>query len=173
MLPIELYLKESRTMSRADPFQSSLHRIEEGWIDYNNHLNMGYYTVLFDRAADEAYAALGFGPDYAKCRNMTTYSAEFHIRYLRELKLGDKVRAAFRIIAHDNKRFHSFQQMYHEEGWLAATGEAMVLHVDMTGPKVAAMPPDILEAVTEMARSHADLPTPEGLGQAISLLRHR
>ena len=37
------------------PFVSSVMRVEEAWIDYNGHLNMAYYNVLFDRAVDEAY----------------------------------------------------------------------------------------------------------------------
>ncbi len=156
-------------MTDQSLFMSTLHAIEPGWIDYNNHMNMGYYTVLFDRCADEAYATMGFGPDYAETRGLTTYTAEFHIRYLRELKLGDRVRVAFRIVAHDEKRFHSFQEMYHEEGWLAATGESMVLHVNMTGPKVAPMPGDIQAKVKAMAVAQAHLPQPDGLGGAISL----
>ncbi len=150
-------------------FMSSLHTVEPGWIDYNNHLNMGFYTVLFDRGADEAYATLGFGPDYAKERGLTTYTAEFHIRYLRELKLGDKVRISFRIVGHDKKRFHSFQEMFHEDGWLAATGESMVLHVDMSGPKVAPLPDDILKNVSAMAQEQAGLPKPDAAGASIGL----
>ena len=37
------------------PFVSSVMRVEPGWIDYNGHLNMAYYNVLFDRAVDEVY----------------------------------------------------------------------------------------------------------------------
>ncbi len=37
------------------PFVSSVMRVEPGWIDYNGHLNMAYYNVLFDRAVDEAF----------------------------------------------------------------------------------------------------------------------
>ena len=43
------------------PFVSSPMRVEAGWIDYNGHLNMAYYNVLFDRAVDEAYELLGCG----------------------------------------------------------------------------------------------------------------
>ena len=88
-------------MTERGLFQSSWYRIEPDWIDYNNHFNMGYYTVLFDRASDEAYAELGFGPAYMACTGHTTYAAEFHVTYLRELKLGDQVRTAFRIIDFD------------------------------------------------------------------------
>ena len=43
------------------PFVSSVMRVEPGWIDYNGHLNMAYYNVLFDRAVDEAFELLGCG----------------------------------------------------------------------------------------------------------------
>ena len=82
-------------MPQPAPLLSSLLEIEPAWIDHNDHLNMGYYTVLFDRAADEVFAQLGFGPAYRAAHNHTTFSAEFHIRYLRELRLGDRVRASF------------------------------------------------------------------------------
>ena len=50
------------------PFVSSIMRVEPTWIDYNGHLNMAYYNVLFDRAVDEAYELLGIGLDYVKQR---------------------------------------------------------------------------------------------------------
>ena len=158
-------------MPDAHPFMSSFHNVEEGWIDFNGHMNMGYYTVLFDRCADEAFAEMGFGPDYVKTRGHSTFSAEFHIRYLREIKLGDRVRSTFHLLDHDEKRFHSFQKLYHQDGWLAATGEGMTLHVDLSGPRVAAMPDDILTRVRAMAETHAALPVPDGVGHKIGIRR--
>ena len=158
-------------MTKPAPFLSSVQTIEPGWIDYNDHLNMGYYTVMFDRAADEAYEQLGFGPDYRAATGCTTFAAEFHVCYLRELKLGDRVRCRFWLIDHDEKRFHTFQEMVHEDGWVAATGEGMSLHVDLTGPKVAAMPDDIHAAVARMAKEHAQLPRPAAVGRAIGIRR--
>ena len=46
------------------PFVSSLMRVEPQWIDYNGHLNMAYYNVLFDRAVDEVYELIGIGAEY-------------------------------------------------------------------------------------------------------------
>jgi len=158
-------------MPDAHPFMSSFHNVEEGWIDFNGHMNMGYYTVLFDRCADEAFAEMGFGPDYVKTRGHSTFSAEFHIRYLREIKLGDRVQSTFRLLDHDDKRFHSFQELYHQDGWLAATGEGMTLHVDLSGPRVAPMPDDILTRVRAMAGTQATLPVPEGVGHKIGIRR--
>ena len=158
-------------MSKPTPFLSSYHAVEPGWIDYNDHMNMGYYVVLFDRAADEAYEDLGFGPEYRAATGCSTFAAEFHICYLRELKLGDRVRSAFRIIDHDEKRFHTYQELIHEDGWVAATGEGMALHVDLSGPKVAPMPDNIRASVARMAEEHARLPRPEAVGRSIGIRR--
>ncbi len=143
------------------------------WIDYNGHLNMAYYSVLMDQSADHAYPALGFGPDYRDRTGCTTYVAEFHICYVRELHVGDKVTSTFRLIDYDAKRFHIFQELWHEDGWLAATGEALTLHVDQSGdtPKVAPMPDEIMQKLSAMKEAQKDLPQPDRIGRTIGIVR--
>ena len=55
-------------------------QIEPQWIDYNGHLNMAYYNVMFDRAIDQLWLKLGIGPGYMKARNGSTFTAECHVR---------------------------------------------------------------------------------------------
>src|SRR5499433_347726 len=86
------------------PFVSSLMRVEAGWIDYNGHLNMAYYNVLFDRCSDEAFEIMGMGPDYARERQLTIYTAEVHVCYVQELHLSHRVTVTFQLIDHDDKR---------------------------------------------------------------------
>ncbi|MGL4813530.1 MAG: thioesterase family protein, partial [Beijerinckiaceae bacterium] len=115
------------------PFVSSTRRVEESWIDYNGHLNMAYYHVLFDHALDELYAQIGLGPDYLATRHASTFAAECHIRYLRELTRGDPVRVTVQLVDFDDKRIHLFQTLRHAtEGWVSSTCEHLTLHVDMT-----------------------------------------
>lgn len=158
-------------MSETAPFMSRLMDVKPDWIDYNGHLNMAYYNVLFDSCADEAYALLGLGPDYAKTRGFTTYTAEFHICYVRELHEGDRVRVSFQLVDHSDRSFHTYQELYHEDGWLAATGEALGLHIDMSGPKVAPFPPDVASRFAAMAEAQAGLPRPERAGRSIGIRR--
>lgn len=153
------------------PFISSRMEVIQDWIDYNGHLNMAYYNVLFDRGADEAFALLGMGPDYARDRKLTTYTAEIHVCYVRELHLGHQVRSTLQLLDHDEKRFHYFQELRHEDGWLAATSEVLTLHVDMTGPKVSAFPPDIVARLDAMRVAHAALPFPDRAGRSIGIRR--
>src|SRR3954468_1885890 len=92
------------------PFVPSGMRVDPDWIDYNGHLNMAYYNVLFDRAVDEAFELLGCGLGYLKHHNHSTFTAEVHVRYLRELHSGDPVKVAFQLLDYDEKRMHYFEQ---------------------------------------------------------------
>ncbi|EKF20828.1 thioesterase family protein [Nitratireductor pacificus] len=156
------------------PHVSDQLSIERDWIDYNGHLNMAYYTVLFDRAVDSVWATLGMGPQYAAARRLTTYTVEIHVCYLRELHLDDRLRATFQLLDNDAKRLHSFQELRHaDDGWLAATCETLTLHVDMNGPRAAPFPGDVLERIETMRASHAALPRPEQAGSIIGISRRR
>jgi acyl-CoA thioester hydrolase len=158
-------------MTHAAPFVSREMEVEKDWIDYNGHMNMAYYNVLFDRSADDAFEELGMGPTYAERRRLTIYTAEIHVCYIRELHLGDRVTCSIHLIDHDEKRLRVFQELHHVDGWLAATSEVLYLHIDMAGPKVAAMPADVLEKVVAMRAAHSALPLPEQAGRAIGIRR--
>jgi acyl-CoA thioester hydrolase len=152
------------------PFLCSEMPIEPQWIDYNGHLNMAYYNVLFDRAIDQLWLELGIGPDYLKTRGGSTFTAECHVRYLRELHLGDPAQVSILLVAADDKRLHVFEELRHaQEGWLSATSENMMLHVDMATRKTAAFPPDIHQRIQTLAHAHRDVPRPDGIGRSVAM----
>jgi len=151
------------------PFVSSVMRVESSWIDYNGHLNMAYYNVLFDRAVDEAYELLGIGADYTRA-GRSFFTAEVHLRYLRELNAGDPVRVTFQLLDFDSKRVHYFEQLFHAaEGWVSATSENMSLHVDMAAKKTAPFPAEVVRSLAMMRAAHARLPLPEAVGRSIAM----
>ncbi len=154
------------------PFVSSTMRIEPEWIDYNGHLNMAYYHVLFDRAVDEAFGLAGLGPDYAEERRASFFAAEVHALYKRELTAADTVRVTLQLIDHDEKRLHYYLEIRHAvEGWVSATSENLSLHVDTATRKVVPFPADIAANLAVMKASHARLPRPEALGRVIGIPR--
>jgi acyl-CoA thioester hydrolase len=154
----------------AAPFVSSLMQVEPAWIDYNGHLNMAYYNVLFDRAVDEVFETIGCGLDYVKTRRHSCFTAEVHVRYLRELHAGDPVQVSLLLIAYDEKRLHYFEELRHAgEGWLSATSENMSLHVDMTAKRTAPFPAHVADRLARMKAAHDRLPRPEGIGRRIAM----
>jgi acyl-CoA thioester hydrolase len=151
-------------------FLSSVMQIEPQWIDYNGHLNMAYYNVMFDRAIDELWLELGIGPAYMKARHGSTFTAECHVRYLREIHLGDPVQISILLVGADEKRLHTFEELRHAaEGWLSATSENMTIHIDMNARKAAPFPPDIRARIQAVADAHAGMPRPDGLGRKIRM----
>lgn len=158
-------------MTQAAPFKSSTLEVMEDWIDYNGHMNMAYYNVLFDRCLDEIFELFGMGPAYAGERRLTAYTAEIHVCYVRELHAGDRVTGTIQLLDHDAKRMHFFQELHHEDGWLSATSEVLTLHIDMAGPKVAPFPPDVMEKIEVLRAAHSRLPVPERAGRAIAIRR--
>jgi acyl-CoA thioester hydrolase len=151
-------------------FLASVMRIEPAWIDYNGHLNMAYYNVMFDRAIDELWLQLGIGPGYMKERHGSTFTAECHVRYLREIHLGDPVQVSILLVAADEKRLHTFEELRHAtEGWLSATSENMTIHIDMTARKTAPFPSDIRARVQALVNAHSAIARPEGIGRKIAM----
>ena len=152
------------------PFLSRVMQIEPQWIDYNGHLNMAYYNVMFDRAIDELWLKLGIGPAYMKEHHGSTFTAECHVRYIREIHLGDPVQVSILLVAADEKRLHTFEELRHAtEGWLSATSENMTIHIDMKTRKTAPFPPDIRARIKAVVDSHATVARPEGTGRKVAM----
>lgn len=152
------------------PFVSSTMRVEDAWIDYNGHMNLAYYHVLFDRTLDEAFGLVGLGPDYVAERKASYFAAEAHVLYRRELKAGDAVRVTLQLVDTDEKRLHVYMEARHaREGWTAASCEILSLHVDMTTKRVTPFPGEIRDALEVMRAAHARLPRPEAVGRAIAI----
>ena len=152
------------------PFVSSVMQIEPQWIDYNGHLNMAYYNVFFDRALDEVLALLGMSTAYVKQRHLSIFTAEVHVRYLREVHLDDPVRVSVQLLGYDSKRLHCFQKLCHAtEDWLSATSEVMSLHVDLEAKKTSPFPDEIAGRLAQMKAAHAKLEVPEGAGRRIAM----
>ncbi len=125
---------------------------------------------MFDRAVDEVYEFIGIGHDYLKRTQHSTFTAEVHVRYLREIHEGDPVRVEFQLLDFDAKRIHYFETLRHaEQSWVSATSENMTLHVDMTAKKVAPFPDSIMQTLAAVKAAHARLPLPDGAGRRIAM----
>jgi acyl-CoA thioester hydrolase len=152
------------------PIRSSVMSVESHWIDYNGHLNMAYYHVLFDRALDEVFARIGADRRYVAEAQHSIFALEAHVCYLRELRAGDKVAVETVLLAHDAKRVQLFQTLLNlDRDVIAATSEQVGMHVDLRSRRSAPFPAEILARLGRLASAHARLPRPERAGRRVSL----
>ena len=152
------------------PYINEGQTVEPEWIDLNGHMNIAWYLTAFDRAFDESYGRMGFTPEALKKTGSTTFAAEMHITYQRELLEGDRLRIETQLIDFDSKRMHWVQAMYHaEQGYRAATAEWLILHVDLRQRRVAPLPDSIRAELSAIRDAHASLPRPPETGRRIDL----
>jgi acyl-CoA thioester hydrolase len=157
----------------TDPEPAGLHvhreRVRGEWIDYNGHLNVAYYTLIFDHAVDAFLEAAGITADHRAATGGSIFAAEAHISYARELVEGAEARVETQLLAFDAKRVHLFQRMYDDaSGELAATHEVLELYVDLNVRRVAEMPAGIAGRLDRLKRAHDQAAGwPEEAGRAI------
>jgi len=156
--------------SSPAPFERFEGEVLPEWIDYNGHMNLAYYTVLFDQATDLLFDELGLGLDYRRDKQLGTFVAETHNRFERELLVGARVRIATRILGTDEKRLYLGHEMFAlAGGQRAATQELMFLHVDLAARRVSPFPEDLRRRIGAMATAHATLPRPDWIGRRIAM----
>lgn len=140
------------------------------WIDYNGHMNLAYYVVVFDQATDVLYDRLGIWLPYREATGNSCFTVETHTIYEQEVNVDDRLRVHTRLLGADAKRLHYFHEMFHiEGGYRAAVQELMALHVDLSTRRTAPFPPDRAAAIQAALASSAALPMPKEAGQRIAM----
>ena len=156
----------------AAPLICPTRTVEKAWIDYNGHMNMAYYSLVFDQALDHVFDLLGIGVAYVREQHGSCFTMEAHITYLQEVKLDDPLRIEFQLLDWDSKRLHYFERMYHaSEGYLAATSEQICMHVDMRSRRSAAFPMAIATDIARLAEAHSHLAQDAQVGHRIGIQR--
>ena len=154
------------------PFDRHRATVKPAWIDGNGHMNVAYYVLAFDQATDTFCEQLGVAWSYVEHKLGMTFVLEAHVTYDREVREGDPLRITTQLLDHDAKRVHFFHSMHHgEKGWLAATNELMMLHVDYETRRTAPWRPETLDRLERMAMAHRALPRPDKAGRRIGLRR--
>lgn len=154
------------------PFVSTPISLEPGWLDLNGHLNMAYYLVVSERGLDHAWSAMGIGWEYARETGLSTFTAEAHVRYLRELRGDADALVTFQVLDVDDKRLHGVSEVRNaEDGTVAATTEQVWLHVDLTARRVTPWPSHVRDQLEQWRAAHAALAVPEWAGRGIRIGR--
>ena len=112
--------------------------IKSEWTDYNKHLNMAYYVLIFDKAWEVILEKFKMGEHSAKTSGMSTMVVETNTTYDSEVKEGDEVEIVLTFFDHDKKRLHFRLEMIEKKSKkLSSTIEMLSLHVDLNKRKVA------------------------------------
>ena len=113
-------------------------KIIKEWTDYNEHMNMAYYVLIFDKAWEIILEKFKMGEHAAKTSKKSTMVVETHTTYNQEVKQGEEVDIILTYFDHDKKRLHFKLEMYEKtKKTLSATIEMLSLYIDLSKRKVA------------------------------------
>ena len=131
--------------------------VPPAYLDENEHMNIGRYLEEAASGLWQRTIELGMGPEYLEQRRLTTFTAEHHIVYAAELRLGDELSVHPRLLARSDKVFHSITFVADRtHGRVAAWCEATNVHVGLDSRRPEPFPDDIAAALdAEVARSEA------------------
>ena len=124
--------------------------IKKEWTDYNNHMNMAYYVLIFDQVWEIMLQKFKMGEDSAKTDKMSTMVVETHTTYNNEVKEGDEVEINLTFFDHDKKRLHFKMEMLEKTTKkLSATLEMLSLYIDLNKRKVAEFEEDKIKLMDD------------------------
>ena len=130
-------------------------KIIKEWTDYNGHMNLSYYILIFDKAAEVMLTKFNMGGDSAQSNKKSTFAVETHTTYDQEVKLGEEVEVYLTYLDHDKKRIHYKVSMFHKEKkYLAATTEVLTLYIDLNQRKVAEFEPKKTKIMDDFIQAH-------------------
>ena len=162
---------EDALFDRPVPIRTAPGRVPPDWIDYNNHMNVAYYTMAFDRALDIVYDLIGIGPRLAREAGMGPMALQTMIHYLDELLEDDEYVVEVRVLDADAKRVHIFAEMLASDGGRAATYESLTMNVDLAARRSAPFPEAAGARLMRLKAAHATLPRPAEIGAPLGIRR--
>ena len=113
-------------------------KIINEWTDYNNHMNLSYYILVFDQAAEKMLSNFKMGEEAAINTKRSTMVVETHTTYNNEVKEGEEVDIYLSYCDHDKKRLHYKLEMYEKsKNVLSSTTEVLALYINLELRKVA------------------------------------
>jgi len=125
-------------------------KIIKEWTDYNGHMNLSYYILVFDIGAEVILSKFKMGEHSAKTTKKSTMVVETHTTYNQEVKEGDEVDVFISYFDHDNKRLHYKLEMYDKnKNTLSATTEILALYIDLNIRKVTEFEPEKIKIMND------------------------
>ncbi|PPS88829.1 thioesterase family protein [Streptomyces sp. MH60] len=158
-------------MTRLPLFHST---VRPEWIDYNGHLSEAFYVLVFGHATDALMTGTGLDSGYRETTGCSLYTAESHVRFLREVPAASHLAVRTRVLGAAARKARFTHEMYVVSGPESeppsgavpvATTELLAVHVDQRAGRAAEFPDAVRRRFTELTE-----PAPEWAGRSISAL---
>jgi len=146
--------------------------VSTDWVDYNGHMNVAYYVLIFDHATDAFLAEIGMNETLRIKTGSSVFVAEAHVTYDNEVMAGEDVYVTSQLLDHDEKRLHLIHSMHTcKDDSLCATNELMILQVNLNDRKVGPFIDQVQDRIRDIYKVHKGMARPAQAGRVIGIRR--
>ena len=132
-------------------------KIIKEWVDYNNHLNMAYYILIFDQALEVMLEKFKMGDESGKKEKRRTMVVETHTKYISEIKQEDEVDIILTFFDHDKKRLHLKLEMIEKKTKkISASIEWLSLYINLEARKVTEFENEKIKIMDHFIKQNKD-----------------
>ena len=118
--------------------------VPDRYADANGHMNIAPYMQIYNDHGWAHLGRFGLGPDDALAGTAMVFDIEHHVRYLREVHVGDALVSRARMVGRTAKAVQMMIYLVNEtRGELAGTFESLSLHVEVASRRVAPFPESV------------------------------
>jgi acyl-CoA thioester hydrolase len=147
---------------------------EPHMVDYNGHLNVAYYGILFEDAARVVFSRIDLSSAYRERSDCALFAVELHTIFHREVPSGETVSIFCRILDFDGRKVQCMFFMVNSAGQeLAAAQEILFVHVDLLHRRASPVPEPQAGRIRGLLERHRTMPEPPEKGRHVGQRKHR
>ena len=162
------------TQKETRPFELLRISVRSEWLDYNGHMNAGFYAIAYNLAMEQFWQRMALGENHVRECGGSPFVLECHLTYQKELNGGDPLLITLQLLDYDHKKVHVFLRMFQvEQGILASTYEQITVYVDFQTRRSTTMPQNAFEKLGHLYSTHRQLSRPKEAGSSIGMHRRK
>lgn len=124
------------------------YKIPPNWEDLNGHVNVQFYTTIYDLAGYPLMEMMGIDTEFSANKRTGFFDLEHHIWFLNEMHVGDQISAYACLIGRSVKRIHGVLFIVDDtRECLASALEFLCTAADLEKRRTAAVPKDVAQRV--------------------------
>lgn len=162
---IDTQLDKTKGLDHSKLLTTISRVIPNNWTDYNGHLNDSRYAQVFSEAANVVMHNVGADEAYVEA-GKSYFTVDVQVTYIDECHAGDAIEVITKVTEGEGKKLRLQHAMFHSDGRLLATSEALLIHVDLSTRKACAPLPKVSDCLVELAQAHQALPAPQDYSKA-------
>ncbi|MEC8917391.1 MULTISPECIES: thioesterase family protein [Salinicola] len=137
-------------------------RVQDGWVDYNGHMNDAEYARVFSLAVEALMDCVGLDEAGRAEHGYTIYTLETHLCYRQEAHRGEALAVALTLLDSDAKRLHVLFTLTNADDDTLATSEQMLMGIDVASGRPAPFPEPVAARVEALPKAGDEWPKAAG-----------